>query len=201
VSISRHGSTEKNGALIAGGGGGAPVGVRVGVREIVGVDVVVADPVRVGVTVPEGVRVGVEVVVCVRVAVAVPVWLGVKVAVAVELGVMVGVFVRVGVAVVTVYWYTWAQLETVHAVQVAQVPLDPSLLPKISMIVPVVFQALTMYLTVVPPGCAGIVALTTSTFSAEARSKNEQAKEAVRTCVVPVPIPRMPDGVEPSVVK
>ena len=45
------------------------------------------------------------------------------------------------------------------------------------MTVPVVFQALMMYRTVVPPGCAGIVALTTSTVCGVPleRSVNVQA--------------------------
>jgi hypothetical protein len=83
----------------------------------------------------------------------------VSVGVSVKVLVMVGVGVLVGVGSrATTYWNRSAQGEIVQAVQVAQVPL----LPKISG-PPLVSQALTMYLTVVPPGCAGMLASTTST--------------------------------------
>jgi hypothetical protein len=89
----------------------------------------------------------------------------VGVIVEVSVGVSVGVLVMVGVGVLvgvgsraTTYWKRSAQPDVVQAVQVAQVPL----LPKISGPAPA-RQALTMYLTVVPPGCAGMVASTTST--------------------------------------
>src|SRR6185503_12309253 len=54
----------------------------------------------------------------------------------------------------TVYWKTVASLESSAGVQLMQVPL----LPKISG-PPPECHALTMYLTTVPAGCAGMVAL------------------------------------------
>jgi len=89
----------------------------------------------------------------VEVIVEVSVGVGVRVLVVVGVGVLVGVGSRA-----TTYWNRLAQGEVVQAVQVAQVPL----LPKISG-PPAARQALTMYLTVVPPGCAGMAVSTTST--------------------------------------
>ena len=86
-----------------------------------------------------------------------------------------------------------------HAVQLAHVPL----FAKISIGVPEVFQALTRYLTVVPPGWPGITAVTTSTVCGVPleRSWNVQRYAAVRVCVVPEATPNPPAGVLPSVVK
>ena len=164
--------------------GGPGVGVRVGVEVTLGVKVIV----RVGVRVTVGVTVRVAVAVPVDVAVRV----GVCVTVAVRVRVKVGVFVGGGMT----YWKSAAHAGVWQAVHVAQVPL----LAKISIGVPIVFQALTTYLTTVAPDCAGIVALTTSTVWAEARSKKEQSYAAVSTCVVPSPMPNPPDGFVPSVV-
>ena len=144
--------------------------------------------VRVGVRVAVEVTVGVELAVAVDVAVRV----GVCVTVAVRVRVKVGVFVGGGMT----YWKSAAHAGLWQAVHVAQVPL----LAKISIGVPTVFQALTTYFTSVAPACAGIVALTTSTVWAEARSKKEQEYAAVSTCVVPRPMPNPPDGFVPSVV-
>jgi hypothetical protein len=181
---------------------GVVVGVAVATDPPVGVRVAVEVGVRVrvelGVSVNVAVRVGVRVCVNVGVRVNVRVGVLVDVGVRVRVDVWVRVAVRVLVGLAIEYWKTFAQLDIVQAVQDAQVPL----LAKIWMSVPVVFQASMMYLTVVPPGCAGIVALTTSTVCGDPveRSTYVQPYTAVSVCDVPPAMPRAPLGVEPSVV-
>ena len=184
VSRIRQGVNVKNFAAGAGVAVAVNVRVRVGVRVFVRVGVGVNVAVRVGVlvggagvnvavAVGVGVGVGLAVNVKVRVGERVEVRVGLLVKVAVNVRVRVGVSVKVGVLVKvrvavfvgvgvgsggTVYWKRFAHVDVVQAVQ----PKNEQLLPKSSG--PVVeSHALTMYLTVVPPGWAGIVASTTST--------------------------------------
>ena len=179
------------------GGPGVRVGVGVAVEApdvgvTLGVGLAVAVPVRVADAV--GVRDGVGVIVAVEVCVRDGV--GVRVGVGVAVGVCVGVLVG---PAATGYEKRSAHAVVMHAVQVAQVPL----FPKISIGDPAVFQALTTYWTVVPAVCAGIVAVTTSTVWGVPleRSMKVQPNAAVATCVVPLGMPKEPEGADPSVVK